>query len=71
MTAAALYQAMIATTVNHVIEIIVRSVLRIARCAIPHCVWGVLMNVPHAMSRYARAVLLNARIAKRLTVRIV
>jgi len=71
MTAAALYQAMIATTVNHVTEIIVRSVRRIARCVTPHFVWDVLMNVPHATSRFAKAVLQNARIARRLTVRIV
>ena len=71
MTAVALYQVMIATTVNHVTEIIVRSAAHIARCVIPRCVWGVLMNVPHATSLFARAVLPNARIAKKLTVRIV
>ena len=71
MTVAVLYQAMIATTVNHVTEIIVRSVRRIARCVTPHFVWDVLMNVPHATSRFAKAVLQNARIARRLTVRIV
>ena len=71
MTAAVLYQAMIAITVNHVTEIIVRSVRRIARCVTPHFVWDVLMNVPDAMNRFVRAVLPNARIAKKLTVRIV
>ena len=33
--------------------------------------WDVLMNVPHAMSRFVRVVLLNVRNAKKLTVRIV
>lgn len=51
MTVAAPYQAMIATTVNHVTEIIVRSVRPIVRCVIPHFVWDVLMNVPPVMSR--------------------
>ena len=71
MTAAAPYQAMIAITANAATVTIVHSVRHIARCVIPHFVWGVLMNVPHAMSRFVRAVLLNVRIAKRLTVRIV
>ena len=71
MTAAVLYQAMIAITANAVTVTIVHSVRHIARCAIPHFVWDARMNVPHAMSRSARAVLLNVRNAKKLTVRIV
>ena len=70
MTAAAPCRAMIAITVNHVTEIIVRSVRRIARCVTPHFVWDVLMNVPHAMSRSVITVRPNARIAKRRSVRI-
>ena len=38
MTVVAPYQAMIATTVNHVTEIIVRSAAHIARCVTPHFV---------------------------------
>ena len=71
MTAAVLYQAMIVTTVSHVTEIIVRSAAHTARCVIPHCVWDVHTNVPHVMNQSVRAVLPNARSARRRCVRIV
>ena len=71
MTVAARFRAMTAITANVATVTIVVSVRRIARCAIRHFVWDVLMNVPHAMSLFAKAVQPNARIAKRLTVRIV
>ena len=71
MTAAALYQAMIVITANAVTATIVVSVQRIARCAIRHFVWDVLMNVPHVMSLFARDVQPNARNAKKYFVRIV
>ena len=70
MTAAVPYQAMIAITANTATGITARSAAAIARGAIRQCVWGVLMGVPHAMSRSVVTVLPNARIAKRRSVRI-
>ena len=71
MTAAVPYQAMIAITANAVTATIVRSAAHIAVCAIPQFAWAAAMSVPHVMNRSAKAVLPNARIAKKSTVRIV
>ena len=71
MTAAALYQAMTVITANIATGITARNAAHIARCVIPQSAWGVLTNVPRAMSRYARAVQLNVKSVKKHSVRIV
>ena len=71
MTAAAQWLMMTATTVNIATGITAQSAAPIAKSVIPQSAWGVLMNVPRAMSRSVRAVLPNARNAKRRSVRIV
>ena len=71
MTAAVPYQMMIAITASTATGITARSAAAIARCAIRQCVWGVLMNVPHAMSQSVRVVQLNVKSVKKHSVRIV
>ena len=70
MTAAVPYQAMIAITANTATGITAAVAAAIAKSVIQQFVWGVLMDVPHAMSRSVVTVLPNARIAKRRSVRI-
>ena len=55
---------MIVITVNTVTVAIVRNVPRIARNAILHCVWDVLMNVPVAVRLSAKVVQPNVRSVK-------
>ena len=70
MTAAAQCLTMTATTANTVTGITAQSAAAIAKNVIPQSAWGVLMSVPHAMSRSAATVLPNAGIANKRSVRI-
>ena len=71
MTVVTLYQVMSLTTVNIATVTTARSVRHIARNAMSHYVWGVLINVPHVKCLSVKTVQLNARNAKSVFVLIV
>ena len=71
MTAAVPYQAMTAITANTATGSTAQSAAAIAKSVIQQFVWGVLMNVPHVMSRSVGAVQPNAKSVKKLTVKTV
>ena len=71
MTAVALYQEMIAITVNTANGTTVRNAVAIVKCVIPQSAWAVLMNVHPAMNLFVKVVQHPVRNAKKPSARTV